>query len=404
MDYLTSSGFNQERPKKMLLDINSCFATIEQQANPLLRGKEVVVAAYENGGGCILAASREAKKLGIKTGWRVGEAQKICPKLIVLTPDVEKYRFINKGLNRILLKFSPEVQSKSIDEFAVDFGGINEDLKETGLKIKKEIRKVLGEWITVSIGIGANIFLAKVASNLQKPDGLTEINKENFWEIYGKLKLTDLHGINNKTAYKLEVNGIKNPQDFYKCSRQKLKSIFKSVGADYWYWRLRGFEIDDKERIFKKSFSAIFSLKIPAKNRQELAAIFYQLCLKVGRRCDRQKMEALGIMWWGGGRNININGKLRIKEGMINGWEMFNKIYPKIPEFSGEIKKAVIAIYDLRVKSWQGDIFGQRQKFIRETEVAEEINNKFGEGTIFPGTILLSKRIPDFIGFGQRGL
>lgn len=401
MDYLTSSGFNPGRPEKMLLDINSCFATIEQQANPLLRGREVVVAAYENGGGCILAASREAKKLGIKTGWKVGEAQKICPNIVVLTPDVEKYRFINKGLKKILLKFSPDVQAKSIDEFAVNFKGINGDLKEIALKIKKEIREVLGEWITVSIGIGPNIFLAKVASNMQKPDGLTEINKDNFLEVYSKLKLVDLHGVNFKTAYKLEVNGIKNPVDFYNKSRQELKSIFHSVCADYWYWRLRGFEIDDKKREYKKSFSAIFSLKIPAKNRQELAAIIYQLCLKVGHRCDRQKMEALGIIWWGGGKNLNINGKLRIKEGMINGWEMFSKIYPKIPEFNGEIKKAVVVIYDLRPKSWQGDIFGQRQKFMRETEISQVINKKFGEGTIFPATILDSKRIPDFIGFGQ---
>ena len=104
-------------PKKMLVDINSCFATIEQQANPLLRGKEVVVAAYKSKRGCILAASREAKKLGIKTGWRVEEAQKICPNLIVLTPDTEKYRFINKRLKNILLTFCPKVQTKSIDEF-----------------------------------------------------------------------------------------------------------------------------------------------------------------------------------------------------------------------------------------------------------------------------------------------
>ena len=149
MDYLSEGGFNQEEPKKMLLDINSCFATIEQQANPLLRGKEVVVAAYENGGGCILAASKEAKKLGIKTGWRVGEAKKICPNIVVLTPDVEKYRFVNRGLKKILLEFCPKVQSKSIDEFAMDFTGVNGNLKEIALEIKKEIKEKLGEWITV---------------------------------------------------------------------------------------------------------------------------------------------------------------------------------------------------------------------------------------------------------------
>jgi DNA polymerase-4 len=243
-----------------------------------------------------------------------------------------------------------------------------------------------------------------VASNLQKPDGLSEINKDNFLEIYKKLKLTDLHGISFKSSYKLEVNGIKDPIDFYESSRQKLKSIFRSVCADYWYWRLRGFEIDDKEVKYKKSFSAIISLKSPVKNKQELAGVIYQLCLKVGKRCDKQEMEAKGIMWWGGGKEINVNGKLRINEGMINGWEMFSKIYPKILDFNGEIKKVVVAIYDFQGKSWQGDIFGERQKFIKETEAANEINKKFGDGTIFPGTILASKRIPDFIGFGQNNL
>lgn len=401
MDYLNNKDFNREGPRKMLLDINSCFATIEQQANPLLRGKEVVVAAYSNDNGCILAASKEAKKMGIKTGFKIGEARKICPKLIIMTPDVEKYRFVNEEIKKILLTFSHKVSTKSIDEFAIDFEGVEGDLKETGLRIKREINETLGDWMTVSIGIGANIFLAKVASNLKKPDGLEEINEGNFEEIYGKLKLTDLHGINTKTAYKLQVNGIMSPLDFYKGSRMELRSIFKSVNADYWYFRLRGFEIDAKERSTKKSFSAIYSLKTPVKNRQELAVIFYQLCLKVGRRCDRQKMEAKGIMWWGGGKNINVSGKLRKEGGMINGWEMFANIYPKIPEFSGEIRKVVIAIYDLRPKSYQGDFFGGRQKLIKKTEVAELLNIKFGEGTIFPGTILASKRVPDFIGFGQ---
>lgn len=385
----------------MLLDINSCFATIEQQANPLLRGKEVVVAAYGSDNGCILAASIEAKKLGIKTGWKVGEAKQICPNMVVLTPDVEKYRFINKRLKKLLLKFSPRVYAKSIDEFVIDFKGIDKDLKEVGQEIKEKIKTDLGEWIKVSIGIGPNVFLAKVASNLRKPDGLEEINEDNLLTVYKKIKLTDLHGINFKTAYKLEINGVKNPTDFYHKSRQELRSIFHSVLADYWYWRLRGIEIDDKEIKKKKSFSAIFSLKNPAKNRQELAGVIFQLCLKVGTRANKQEMGTRGVIWWGGGKNININGKIHRKNVMINGWEIFENIYPRIPEFKGEIRKAVVVIYDLQPKCWQEDIFGKRQRFMRETEVAEIINKKFGRGTIFPGTILGSKRIPDFVGFGQ---
>jgi len=385
----------------MLVDINSCFATIEQQANPLLRGKEVVVAAYEGQGGCVLAASREAKKLGIKTGWRLDDAKKICPNLVVLTPDTEKYRFINRKLRKILLSFCPKVQTKSIDEFFLDFEGINDNLIEVGLNIKKEIKKNLGEWITVSIGIGPNLFLAKIASNLKKPDGLVEINENNFLEIYKNLKLTDLHGINKKTAYKLELNGVNNPQDFYQKSRQELRSIFRSICGDYWYFRLRGIEVDDKERLLKKSFSAIFSLKNPAKNKADLAGIIFQLCLKVGKRCNKQKMGIRAVAWWAGGENISISGKLHKKEEMINGWEIFKEIYPEIPEFKDKIKKVVVIIYDLQKKVWQKNIFEEKEKFRQRSEIAEKINNKYGMGTIFPGTVLASKKIPDFIGFGN---
>lgn len=387
--------------KKMLVDINSCFATIEQQANPLLRGREVVVAAYESDKGCVLAASQEAKKLGIKTGWRLNEAKKICPNLIILTPDTKKYRFINKKLKKILKSFCPKVQTKSIDEFFLDFEGIDENLYKIGLKIKEEIKKKLGEWITVSIGIGPNLFLAKIASNLEKPDGLFEINEDNLIKIYEKLKLTDLHGINNKTAYKLELNGIKKPLDFYHKSRQELRSIFKSICGDYWYFRLRGTEVDDKERKYKKSFSAIFSLKNPAKNRVDLSPVLFQLCLKVGKRCNRQRMGARAVAWWAQGENFNLSGKLHKKEEMINGWEIFREIYPKIPEFKNKIRKVVIIIYDLQKKIWQKNMLIDKEKFRETSEVAEKINNKYGLGTIFPGTVLVSKKIPDFIGFGN---
>jgi len=387
--------------KKLLVDINSCFASIEQQANPLLRGKPVVVAAYESDRACILAASQEVKKLGIKTGWKINEAKKICPNLIVLIPDTEKYRFINKKLKKILKSFCPKVQTKSIDEFFLDFEGTNNNLSETALKIKKEIKKYLGEWITVSIGIGPNLFLAKIASNLEKPDGLFEINENNFLEVYKKLKLTDLHGINKKSAYKLELNGIRKPLDFYRKSRQELRSIFESICGDYWYFRLRGVEVDDKERKYKKSFSAIFSLKNPAKNRVDLSPVLFQLCLKVGKRCNRKRMGARAVAWWAQGENFNLSGKLHKKEEMINGWEIFREIYPKIPEFKNKIRKVVIIIYDLQKKIWQKNMLIDKEKFRETSEVAEKINNKYGLGTIFPGTVLTSKKIPDFIGFGN---
>src|SRR3989339_574686 len=175
--------FNGNLPNIIHLDINSCFATIEQQANPLLHDKPVVVCAYTTPFGCILAVSVTAKKLGIKTGMRVMDAKKIYPKIITLLPDPAKYRFVHKKIFKILKNYSVKVIPKSIDEFVFALPLKVEPYK-VSLEIKEKIKKDVGEYITISIGISTNRYLAKVASNLIKPDGLSEINKSNYLDVY----------------------------------------------------------------------------------------------------------------------------------------------------------------------------------------------------------------------------
>ncbi len=112
---------NKAEPHIMHIDLNSCFATVEQQANPLLRGKPIAVAAYDSPNGCILAPSIEAKTYGIKTGMRVKDARILFPKLIVRTPDPEKYRDVHKRFMKIFETYSLRVSAKSIDEAVIDF-------------------------------------------------------------------------------------------------------------------------------------------------------------------------------------------------------------------------------------------------------------------------------------------
>ena len=147
--------FNPAKSNVMLIDINSCFATIEQQANPLIRDRPVVVAAFTTPNGCILASSVTAKKLGIKTGMRVSDGRNIYSKLIVLPPDPNKYRDVHKKLHNLLCEYSVQVEPKSIDEFVFIL-----DNKVTpcdvAKEIKERIRKEIGDYITVSVGIAPN--------------------------------------------------------------------------------------------------------------------------------------------------------------------------------------------------------------------------------------------------------
>ncbi len=147
------------------IDFDSFFASVEQQFNPLLRNKPLGVTAT-NGRTCIIASSREAKRLGIKTGTRSYEAFKICPKLSLVPANFVKYFEISKKFLKICQNFSPEVELFSIDEVFMDitltnhlFGGPCKMIE----KIKKEIKEKIGEYITVSVGISYNKLLAKLA-------------------------------------------------------------------------------------------------------------------------------------------------------------------------------------------------------------------------------------------------
>src|SRR3989344_9426821 len=172
--------FNSKSSTILHIDLNSCFATIEQQANPHLRGKPIAVAAYTTANGCILAPSIEAKKYGVRTGMRVKDGKILCPSLIILASDPWKYRNVHLALRKLLSQYTSDLYPKSIDEFVLNLEGfpslVASSMQQVASEIKQRIKTEIGEWLTVSIGIAPNRFLAKLASGLHKPDGLDEIN------------------------------------------------------------------------------------------------------------------------------------------------------------------------------------------------------------------------------------
>ncbi|HLD24649.1 MAG TPA: hypothetical protein VJB96_01905 [Patescibacteria group bacterium] len=297
--------FNSAPPTTMHIDINSCFATIEQQANPLLRGKPVAVAAYVKDYGCILAASYEAKRLGVKTGMRVKEGRMLAPRLIVLPPDPPKYRAVNKQLFALLSFYTPHISVESIDEMVMKLSQpeAGRPLAENIAKdIKQRIKKEIGEWITVSIGIAPNRYLAKVASGLEKPDGLVAITQENVIETFGNMQLTDFCGIKEGNAGRLRAAGIRTPLEFFRASTADLKRAFRSIVGYQWWLRLHGYEDGVMYKDFEKdreeeqkSFGQSYALGRPyLASDPRLWQILTQLVMKMGRRLRHDGFVAYG--------------------------------------------------------------------------------------------------------------
>lgn len=400
--------FNSSPPSIMHIDLNSCFATIEQQANPFLRGKPVAVAAFASPNGCILAASVEAKRWGIKTGMRVKEGRELFPKLIVLTPDPWKYRCVHLAIKNIVSDYTDDFLPKSIDEFVLNLKDRpclrGKTVFAVGREIKERIKTEVGEWLTLSVGISTNRYLAKVASNLKKPDGLEEINKENFLKVYSDLKLTDLTGIKERNALRLESFGIYTVLDFYNAPLWKLKDAFHSICGLYWYTRLRGYEVDSFSSR-RGSYGNSVAIGKSVTSFEEVGPILCHLVEKMARRLRSAGYKAYGVHL----ALFYKNGSLwhrgeSFETPLFSSQDFFKKAAKLLRETSCSIPVGNIAVsaFNLvKTNSLQLEIFEDVGKKESLTSAIDQINERWGDFVVKPAIILKSKqKIIDRIAFG----
>lgn len=402
-------AINKNKPLLMHIDLNSCFATIEQQANPLLRGKPIVVAAYQTPNGCVLAPSIEAKRLGIKTGMRVKDAKLLCNNVIVRSPDPEKYRDVHMKFKKIFSDYSDVVIPKSIDEAVIDFRAMERldlNLIEIAKEIKQRMRKEIGEWIICSIGISTNRFLAKLAASLHKPDGLDVITYHNLNMIYQAVSLLDLNGINVRFQARLNAYGIFTPFDFLNADCGTLeKKVFKSICGRQWYERIRGYEVDDVE--FKtKSIGQQYALKEWTSDPKKIGPMLMKLCEKMGRRLRRKNFVASGIHVAFIYKDGTFWHKAKLTGGsMYTTMELYRNallVYNQQPEIKS-ITNLSVSCYDLSPSSSaQMTLFDVDIAKTRKTSDAmDEINDKWGEFVITPALMMgMRDTIIDRIAFG----
>ncbi len=385
---------NYAQPMIMHIDLNSCFAIIEQQANPLIRNKPVAVAAYDTPGGMVLASSYEAKSLGIKLGLNVGQAREICKDIIVLMPDPAKYRDAHRRFRDVLLNYTSEVTPKSIDEFIIDFNGAPAlrqglNLTNIGYQIKADIKKSLGEYVTVNVGISTNRTLAKTAANLQKPDGLNVIEARNLRQTLTRLELLDLPGINIRYEARLNMSGIYTPLQFMDADGNFLKKqVFKSkVGMD-WHYRLHGWEVDDVTW-GRKSFGHQYALYDKTTDRQKLSQLLMKLCEKTGRRLRQGGYTASGIrLWltftnhqyWAQGKDTK-NQMYSTQDIYFQAHKLLNMItLPAGVAHMGVTVFKLLPSYPEQLGLWDGT----RADTKALARAADEVNDRYGEFTVVP--------------------
>src|SRR5665213_2192473 len=298
--YSLQLPINSKQPQILHIDLNSCFATVEQQARPLLRGRPVGITNRNTEYTCVVAASIEAKQRGIKVGMSFHDAKALVPDLVMVESDPPKYHYVYQKLVEIMKSYSPNVTMKSIDEGIIDFHGTRaavntRDLVDIGHEIKQRLKDEVGSWMRCNVGIAPNRFLAKTAAGLHKPDGLDVIDAANLRKTLSELELTDLTGIASRNEARLNAAGILTPLQFLDAPADVLRRrVFKSVCGEDWYSRLRGHEVDDHEWA-TRTIGRQYVLDTLRPTEQQVRERLAYLCETTGMKLRYKGMSARGI-------------------------------------------------------------------------------------------------------------
>lgn len=379
-------------------DMNAYFASVEQQNNPALRGRPVMVCG--EGRSVVTTASYEARAYGIKTGMTPYEAKKLCPEIIRVNGDMEKYVDTTRKLRELLTSFTDMVEFFSIDEAFLDVTGSVKSYDEAVVaakQIKKQIKEKLG--LACSVGIAHNKLLAKLASDMQKPDGLVVIRKEEVPLIMEKTPVEKLCGVGRQLGKALNGIGIKTAGEL---GNAPINVLTKHFG--FWGHILqrmgRGEDNNPVAAYYEedtvKSVGHSYTLPQNTCDLEVIKSYLLMLSEKVGSRMRSYKLR---------GRTVSLvlrysdfftfTRQLALKHYIFTGKEIYGVAY-KIFSRSIPLKKPVrligVTISSLIADNGQELLLETYRKQEVFTETVDRINNKYGAFTIKPASLIIAER------------
>jgi DNA polymerase-4 len=295
---------------RLFIDMDSFYASIEQQDNPNFANKPLIVVPCLTDYTCAISASLEAKKIGIKTGTSVLKAKGKCYDIIIVEARPMRYVEIHNKLVKLLHNHFDNIKVLSIDEMAAE---LNPDMDDLCCDVvvdflKNDIRKTLGEKMTCGIGIAPNIFLAKVAAELEKPNGYKLLPQHQIKNTLSMLNLIEFPGIKEKMASRLKKVGITTVKQLLDADMYTMKKGWQSINGIKWYYMLRG----DLNYDYGKNFSDIpktigHSHVLPPEKKTKRGAeiVFHALLVKSLDRLNRYMLVAGGFYLY-----VNIKNKI----------------------------------------------------------------------------------------------
>ena len=232
---MTAKGGTMDETRKIIhVDMDAFFASVEQRDNPILRGKPIAVG-FDGPRGVVSTASYEARRFGIHSAMSVASAKQMCKDLIVVPCRHEAYKEVSEQIHEICLRYTEDIEPLSLDEAFLDVTH-NKMGIEMAVDIAKEIKRSIKEelQLTASAGVSYNKFLAKVASDYRKPDGLFVIHPDRALDFIAKLPIKDFWGVGPKTLQRMHKMGIFNGEQLRQCTEKHLTEVFGKAGTVFY--------------------------------------------------------------------------------------------------------------------------------------------------------------------------
>jgi DNA polymerase IV len=396
----------------LYIDINSYFATIEQQVNPDLRNKPVAIVPLLSDSTCAIAASQEAKLKGITTGTRIYQAKKLCPELICIKARHNLYVEYHHKIFNEVDRYLHIDHIFSIDEGACRLTGkycLEEEAVSIAKIIKKAIRDNVGDYITSSIGIAPNRYLAKIASNMQKPDGLSVINPSELPNKLYSLNLKSLPGIGSKTEQRLIKNGITSIKQLCFLDRARLKALWGNVWGEKVWSLIRGADLPLEET----RNSTIGHSKVLGSEQQHIQHarnVLINLVQKAASRLRAKELYTTCILLTVGLKSGNsIKESLKIELSSDSSTilkhiiKLWDKIFTNLDIKQIRIKKVGISFYNLQTGSKQltFEDFSKQKKNQKLSEVLDAINKRMGINSVSIGVATKTYVSEQIVAFGH---
>jgi len=378
--------------RALYVDFNSYFASVEQQLRPELRGKPVAVLPVIADTTCCIAASYEAKKLGIKTGTLVREARRLCPGLQLVEARPATYVEYHHRLVAAVESCVHVERVLSIDEMYCELLG-REQQREQALSLACEIKSAIanqvGAELRCSIGIAPNVFLAKTATELQKPDGLTVIEEEDLPGCLFGLKLRDLCGVGPNMEKHLYALNIRSVERLCRSSKAVLRRAWGGIGGERMYDRLRGEWVPDP---LTERSSVGHSHVLPPAQRSHRAArsVLHRLLQKAAMRLRSYSMIA-GALHVQVRRLDRSSWEKRIRldptHDTLQLLDVLNILWADYPaEGDAAPLKVGITLADLYEQSDQSrSLFDNIEARGRLNAAIDRLNLRYGKNTVYFG-------------------